>query len=86
MRRTALFTTLCQLGRHSLWVFCVLSLAAAIGQAVTFRFGDGAVLDTLMIGSGLATMAATAHLLERRRALSRPGLLPQPALASASRG
>lgn len=52
------------LGRNSLPVFCVLSLAALAGQIVRHLVGGNFVLDTMIVIVGLAVMRLTAYLSE----------------------
>lgn len=67
MRGRAAFRVLCSLGRHSLAVFAVLSLFAAVGQVLIEAFGHSVFLDATVIGSGLAGLCGAATLLETRR-------------------
>ena len=60
---------LCRLGRNSLWIFALLSLFAALGQALVEAFGHSPGLDVVMIGGGLAGLCGAAALLETRRPL-----------------
>lgn len=71
VRRTFAFAPLCRLGRHSLWVFALLSLLAALGQVLTQAFGHPVLLDGVIVGGGLAALYFAATLLETRRNAAR---------------
>ncbi len=58
---------LCRLGRNSLWIFALLSLLAAIGQVLAQALGHSPMVDSLLIGGGLAALYGAATLLETRR-------------------
>lgn len=57
---------LCALGRNSLAVFSVASLAALGGQIARFSTEGGVAIDILMVGSGLVVMGLTAWFVEWR--------------------
>lgn len=67
IRGRAAFGVFCSLGRHSLAVFAVLSVLAAIGQVLVEAFGHSALLDAAIIGGGLAALCGAATLLETKR-------------------
>lgn len=67
IRGRAAFGVLCSLGRHSLAVFAVLSVLAAIGQVLVEAFGHSALLDAAIIGGGFGTLCGAAKLLETKR-------------------
>jgi hypothetical protein len=54
------------LGRNSLPVFCVGSLLSLAGQIVRFGYGGGLVVDTALVGTGVATLGLVAWLAEWR--------------------
>jgi hypothetical protein len=55
---------LSMLGRNSLYVFCVGSVASLLGQILRFVLGGGFAVDTILLVSGLAVMGATAWVAE----------------------
>lgn len=57
---------LSRLGRNSLPVFCIGSLLSLLGQIVRFAYGGGIVVDTLLIGTGLAVLGLVAWVSEWR--------------------
>ena len=67
IRAWAAFGVLCSLGRHSLAVFTVLSVFAAIGQVLVEAFGHSALLDVTVIGGGFAGLCGAATILETKR-------------------
>lgn len=67
LRRGMLFAPLCRLGRHSLPVFSLLSLLAALGQVLAQRFGHSLPLDSVLLVAGLGGLYGVASLLEARR-------------------
>ena len=72
--KTFAFQTLSRLGRHSLWIFALLSILAAVGQVLTAALGHSLLIDALTIGGGVALLCSAASLLEARR---RPELMAQ---------
>jgi len=52
------------LGRHSLLVFCIGSLLSLAAQILRFAFRGGALLDTLIVASGLAFLFAAASVAD----------------------
>lgn len=67
IRGRAAFDVFCSLGRHSLPVFAVLSVFAAVGQVLVEAFGHSALLDAAIIVGGLAGLCGAATLLETKR-------------------
>ena len=67
MRRSLAFGPLCAIGRHGLWMFCVLSLMAAGGQVVVQYLGHTFVTDVLLVAGGLCSLAALARHLDARQ-------------------
>ena len=63
------------LGRNSLAVFSVGSIAALVGQIVRFVFGGGVFLDTVIVISGIGILVFTAWFVEWR---ARTPRLSQP--------
>ena len=66
---------LCLLGRNSLYVFCVGSLASLAGQLARFVFGGTLVTDTVILVMGLTLLGLTGWLSElkdRLRKSSQP--------------
>lgn len=63
------------LGRNSLAVFSVGSLASLAGQLVRFFAGGGIVVDALVLSSGLGILIFTAWFVEWRSRSSRPSSL-----------
>jgi hypothetical protein len=57
---------LSMLGRNSLNVFCVGSLLSLGGQLARFAFGGNVLVDTLVVGCGLAALGLTAWVSELR--------------------
>jgi hypothetical protein len=57
---------LSRLGRNSLPVFCVGSVLSLAGQIIRFAYGGGLLVDTLLIGSGIAVLSLVAWLTEWR--------------------
>jgi hypothetical protein len=64
------------LGRNSLAVFSVGSILSLAGQLLRFELGGGLIVDTFILGSGLACLIFTAWFVEWRLRSSRPSLLP----------
>ncbi len=60
-----------QLGRNSLYVFCVGSLLSLAGQLIRVAFPVSLALDTAVVIGGVAAMWGTAWLSEARERLSR---------------
>ncbi len=54
------------LGRNSLPVFCIGSLLSLAGQIVRYASGGGLLVDTLLVGSGLAIMGFVGWVTEWR--------------------
>jgi len=54
------------LGRNSLYVFCVGSLASLAAQLLRFIFGSGFVVDTLIVLGGAVSLGVTAWVVEWR--------------------
>ncbi len=52
------------LGRHSLNVFCVGSLASLAAQIVRYTLDGGLLVDIAIVIAGVAIMALTAHLTD----------------------
>jgi hypothetical protein len=63
------------LGRNSLAVFSVGSLASLAGQLVRFFTGGGFIVDALVLSLGLAVQIFTAWFVEWRSRSSRPSSL-----------
>lgn len=63
------------LGRNSLAVFSVGSLASLAGQLVRFFFGGGFILDAVVLSFGLGILIFTAWFVEWRSRSSRPSSL-----------
>ena len=61
-----LVSFLSRLGRNSLPVFCVGSVLSLAGQIVRFAYGGGLIVDTLLVGSGIAVLSLVAWLAEWR--------------------
>jgi hypothetical protein len=57
---------LSRLGRNSLPVFCVGSLLSLSGQIVRFAYDGGFVVDTILVGTGIAALGLVAWLAEWR--------------------
>ncbi len=57
---------LSRLGRNSLPVFCVGSLLSLAGQIVRFAYGGGFIVDTFLVGTGIAVLGTVAWLAEWR--------------------
>jgi hypothetical protein len=55
------------LGRNSLYVFCVGSILSLAGQIIRFLYQGNIYIDTAVVISGVAIMAATAWLAEWRK-------------------
>jgi len=64
------------LGRNSLAVFSVGSIVSLAGQLLRFELGGGLIVDTFILGSGLACLIFTAWFVEWRLRSSRPSSLP----------
>ena len=60
------------LGRNSLAVFSVGSIISLAGQLLRFELGGGFMVDTFILGSGLACLIFTAWFVEWRLRSSRP--------------
>jgi hypothetical protein len=54
----------CLLGRNSLYVFCVGSIASLAGQLARFVFGGNLATDTVILVSGVIVLGVTAWLSE----------------------
>lgn len=63
---------LSSLGRNSLAVFSVASLASLAGQFARFLFGGGFLVDTLILCSGLCCLFFTSWFVEWRLRSPRP--------------
>ncbi|KAA2236745.1 OpgC family protein [Salinarimonas soli] len=63
------------LGRNSLEVFVVASLASLAAQFVRFVTGGGFIVDTLVVWSGLCALSFTAWFVEWRSRSPRPSSL-----------
>ena len=66
---------LCLLGRNSLYVFCVGSLASLAGQLARFAFGGSLMTDTIILILGMSLLGLTGWLSElkdRLRKSSQP--------------
>jgi hypothetical protein len=63
------------LGRNSLAVFSVGSLASLAGQLVRFFTGGGGIVDTFVLSIGLGVQIFTAWFVEWRSRSSRPSSL-----------
>jgi hypothetical protein len=63
------------LGRNSLAVFSVGSLASLAGQLVRFFTGGGVIVDTFVLSIGLGVQIFTAWFVEWRSRSSRPSSL-----------
>jgi hypothetical protein len=61
-----LVTVLSQLGRNSLYVFCVGSILSLLGQIVRFVFKGGLMIDTVIAVVGIGLLALTGWLAEIR--------------------
>ncbi len=61
-----LVSFLSRLGRNSLPVFCVGSLLSLAGQIVRFANDGGFVIDTILVGTGIAILGTVAWLAEWR--------------------
>ncbi len=59
-------SVLSQLGRNSLYVFCVGSVLSLLGQILRFVSKGGLFVDTLIVVFGIALLALTAWLAEIR--------------------
>lgn len=59
----------CLLGRNSLYVFCVGSLASLAGQLARFRFGGSITTDVAVLIIGLTALGLTGWLSELRARL-----------------
>jgi len=57
---------LCALGRNSLPVFCIASLASLAGQIARFVWNGSILADTLMVVCGLVLMVFTSWFVEWR--------------------
>jgi len=55
---------LCLLGRNSLYVFCVGSLASLAGQLARFVLGGNLAVDTVILASGIVILGVTGWLSE----------------------
>jgi hypothetical protein len=60
------------LGRNSLAVFSVGSIASLAGQLIRFVSGGGIIIDVFVVGWGLACLAFTAWFVEWRARSRRP--------------
>ena len=67
MRQAPWYRPLCLIGRHGLLMFGLLSLMAAAGQVVTQVYGHGPLIDTAVIGCGLAALYVSAVLVSQGR-------------------
>jgi hypothetical protein len=63
------------LGRNSLAVFSVASLASLLGQVARFFTGGGIIVDALVLCVGLGIMVFTAWFVEWRSRSTRPSSL-----------
>ncbi len=61
-----LVSFLSRMGRNSLPVFCVGSLLSLGGQIIRFAYEGGLVVDTILIGTGIAVLGLVAWLAEWR--------------------
>ncbi len=67
VRGAPAFAPLCAIGRHGLWMFCVLSLMAAGGQVIVEYAGHTLTTDVLMVAGGLCMLASLARHLDARQ-------------------
>ena len=67
----------CVLGRNSLYVFCVGSLASLAGQLARFLLGGSLAVDTVVVAVGIASLWVTGWLSELKDRL-RKGSSLQP--------
>lgn len=66
----------CLLGRNSLYVFCVGSVASLVGQLARHRFGGTVWVDCAVLVCGLAALGFTGWLSELRARLKDAGSKP----------
>jgi len=66
-----LVDSLAMMGRNSLYVFCAGSLLSLLGQILRFHFEGNFVVDTLIVGVGIALLIAIAWLAEWRDRLKK---------------
>jgi len=71
------YRPLALLGRHSLLVFTLVSLATAIGQVVTEMLGRSALFDVTFVAGGLSLIYAATWMVDARPDGRRP--VPVPA-------
>ncbi len=71
LRRSFLFRPISAIGRHSLCMFVVLSLLAAVGQVMMQGVGHTMMTNVVMIGAGLVSLSLAAQALDRRRPMPR---------------
>jgi hypothetical protein len=64
------------LGRNSLAVFSVGSILSLAAQLLRFEWGGGFIVDTFILGIGLACLIFSAWFVEWRTRSSRPSSLP----------
>ena len=64
LRATKVYEPLCLLGRHSLTVFALLSLLAAVGQVAEELMGHTVELDLVLLGGGLVLLYGLARVSE----------------------
>jgi hypothetical protein len=67
LRRIPAHNAFTAMGRNSLPVFCAGSLLAMAGAIARHQLGGGLVVDTVIVGLGLAIMIALARLLDNRK-------------------
>jgi len=75
LREFPAYRPLTLLGRHSLWVFAILSLLSAVGQVLMEAFQHAAWFDVLFVAGGLAVIYAATRLID-----TKPARRPAPAL------
>lgn len=64
LQRTPVFSPLAMLGRHSLMIFALLSILAAIGQVLMAAEPHSAGFDIALIGGGILVLYFAARLCE----------------------
>jgi hypothetical protein len=79
-----LIALLAMLGRNSLHVFCVGSLASLAAQIARYYYRGTVGIDTAVVLSGIVIMALTAWLAESRRRGRPPASGPSPEAAASS--
>lgn len=71
------YRPLALLGRHSLWVFALVSLATAVGQVMMETLGRSAWFDVTFVAGGLSLIYGATWLLDARP--DNPSAIPVPA-------